>query len=104
MRWHMKVQTDDLIDVLSSPAKTLLFDNCWGLTKKREDGLDASNVNCEHGRRGCQMRSSQTVLNADCLGVHNPLQCAGAMEELAVPGCCAGMAPNLWIQERKEKN
>jgi hypothetical protein len=84
---HMKIQTEDLINTLKvvflSYDFLLLFDQSLGHTKKREDGLNVNNMNREHGGKVLDMR--QAVLDADCLGIHNPLIEAGGMQELVFP-------------------
>ena len=79
MHWHIKIQMEDLINVLK--VVLLLFHQSSGHTEKREDGFNANNMNCEHD---CWrvLNMHWTVLNADCLGVNNPLLQAGAMQEL----------------------
>jgi hypothetical protein len=83
----MKIQIEDIVDVLKVIFPNydflLLFDQSSGHTKKREDGLNANNMNREHGGRVPEMR--QTVINADCLDVHDPSLQAGATQELVFP-------------------
>jgi hypothetical protein len=83
----MKIQTKDLINALKvvfpSYNFLLLFDQSLGHTKKREDGLNVHNTNQEHGRKVPDMR--QAVLDANCLGVDNPVIEAGRMQELVFP-------------------
>jgi hypothetical protein len=78
----MKIQTEDLIDtfkvVFFSYCFLLLFGQSSGHTKKREGGLNVNNMNREHGGKVPDM--SQAVLDADCLGVDNPLIEAGGMQ------------------------
>jgi len=103
---HMKIQTEDLIDVLKvifpSYDFLLLFDQSSGHTKKREDGLNVGNMNRDYGGRVPVMR--QTLVNADCLGVHSPSLQAGAIQELVYPtseNCEPEDGPcNLSIDER----
>jgi hypothetical protein len=83
----MKIQTKDLINTLKvvfpSYGFLLLFNQNSGHTKKREDGLNVHNMNQEHGRKVPDM--CQAVLDADCLGVHNPVIEADGMQELVFP-------------------
>jgi hypothetical protein len=84
---HMKIQIKDLVNALKVVFPNfdflLLFDQSSGHTKKREDGLNAINMNREHGGRVPDMR--QTVLDANCLGQHSPVIEAGATQELVFP-------------------
>jgi hypothetical protein len=81
---HMKIQIEDLVNALKVVFPNfdflLLFDQSSGHTKKREDGLNAINMNREHGRRVPKMR--QTILDANCLGQHSPSIDAGETQEL----------------------
>jgi hypothetical protein len=84
---HMKIQIEDLIDVLKvvfpSYNFLLLFDQSSGHTKKREDGLNTFNVNREHGGRVPDMRAS--VLDAECIGERSPSLQAGNTQQLVYP-------------------
>jgi hypothetical protein len=83
----MKIQTEDLINVLKvvfpSYDFLLLFDQSSGHRKKRENGLNANNMNREHSGKVPDMR--QTVIDADCLGVHKPSLQVGVTQELVFP-------------------
>jgi hypothetical protein len=85
--WHMRIQTEDLIDTLKAvfPSNDffLLFNQSSGHKKKWEDGLNVHNMNQEHGRKVPDMH--QAVFDANYLGVHNPLIEAGGMQELVFP-------------------
>ena len=60
--------------------------------KKREDGLNVHNMNQEYGGKVPDML--QALLDAYCLGVHNPLIEAGGIKDLLYLGCdTSGIVP-----------